>query len=442
MVPRSGQVIFDPSTDPLNYTEFLNSDVDSWTMNYTDPSFLISPSEPMAPPMDNMFSMATQNYVHHQHIPAAYSQVHSHSPVEMRLTGASPSPDDQNFVNFNASSALFTDNYTVGHQLFPSSPGTSSVDQYVHSPRQSAASPHASALSPSSSDGRFSAYQQSDPGMMITQFPIQQSNHMVHQPITSPQVEFPHRRSVPEMTFDASPEPESSKEGPKTMGKSGGRTLGTHLEPTVAKAAHDMRKIVACWHCVLQRDKCGPGDVCDRCFKRSQRPNADCGLGCSRIKLIDLAESFLPKLITQMHENKRLETFVTQHIQHWGNVEMTVMMTCGQHLMPRFPVKVYEFVPKGNALLVQIQYRTDPVTRERIAVEKQSPALGMVLINHSDEKRYEKYINEIVEHHLDAFGELCWMEDDNDFQQRLFKLMTRVKPKSDDEVCAMYGLIL
>lgn len=102
--------------------------------------------------------------------------------------------------------------------------------------------------------------------------------------------------------------------------------------------------------------------------------------------------------------------------------------------MPRIPVKVYEFVPKTNELLVQLQYRTDPKTLQRVQVRKQSPALGMVHINHNEEKKYDKYINDIVDHHLDAFGELCWMEDDNDFQQKLFRLMTRVKPKSDDEV--------
>lgn len=64
---------------------------------------------------------------------------------------------------------------------------------------------------------------------------------------------------------------------------------------------------------------------------------------------------------------------------------------------------------------------------------KQSPPLGMVHINYNEEKKYEKYVNDIVDHHLDAFGELCWMEDDNDFQQKLFRLMTRVKPKNDDE---------
>jgi hypothetical protein len=67
-------------------------------------------------------------------------------------------------------------------------------------------------------------------------------------------------------------------------------------------------------------------------------------------------------------------------------------------------------------------------------VKKQSPALGMVNINHNEEKKYDQYIDSIVNNHLDSFSELAWMEDDNDFQQKLFKLMIRVKCKNDDEV--------
>lgn len=247
----------------------------------------------------------------------------------------------------------------------------------------------------------------------------------------------PHAGSIRDMSFDASPEPDLvGNSAGKTVTKSGGggRALGTHLEPTVAKAAHDMRKIVACWHCVLQRDKCGPGDICERCYKRSQRPNADVGLGCCREKLVDLSEYFLPALVSQMHEDSNLTHFVNQYIHQWGNVELTVMMTCGQKTMPRIPVKVYEFQPRGDALLVQIQYNTDPVTHQRVAIRKKSPALGMVHINYNEEKKYDKYIDDIVDHHLDDFAELCWQEDDNDFQPKLFKLMTRVKPKSNDEV--------
>ena len=167
------------------------------------------------------------------------------------------------------------------------------------------------------------------------------------------------------------------------------------------------------------------------------RPNADCGLGCSRIKLIELSSAFLPSLVMQIHEDSHLTHFVNQHIQQWTNAELTVYLTCGQDHMPRIPVKVYEFIPRGNELLVQIQYGTDPDTHERISVQKDSPALGMVHINPNEERAYDRYINDIVDGHLDAFGELCWMEDDNDFQQKLFKLMTRVKTKSEDEVCSI-----
>ncbi|KAH7077368.1 hypothetical protein FB567DRAFT_535115 [Paraphoma chrysanthemicola] len=417
MTPRTGGVIFDAQTDPVNYADSL-IDVESWSMNYTDPNYLISPSEQM-------------NLVHRPQIqiPQAHIQMNP-SPVEMQLTRPSPPPDQQNFVNYDASSSLFTESYITTGQQSPSSPGNSSTGHYPRSPFQPTISP--SAGSPSS-DGMFS-YQQSDSSMMIDSFPVQQFDHVHTAPTATLHVNYGSSRNARENAFGVTPEPESASTAAKNAGKTnGGRALGTHLEPEVAKAAHDMRKIQACWHCVLQRDKCGPGDICERCLKRSQRPNADCGLGCVRMKLVELAQFFLPAIVTQMHEDSHLKHFVSQYIHQWGNVEFTVYMTCGGHSMPRIPVKVYEFIPRGKELLVQIQYVTDKITGKRKAVKKQSPALGMVHINHNEEKTYDKYINGIVDHHLDAFGELCWMEDDNDFQQKLFKLMTRVKPKNDDE---------
>lgn len=41
--------------------------------------------------------------------------------------------------------------------------------------------------------------------------------------------------------------------------------------------------------------QCGPGDICERCVKRAQRPNTgDYGLGCNRTHLKDLTEYFVP----------------------------------------------------------------------------------------------------------------------------------------------------
>jgi hypothetical protein len=430
MVPRSGHVVFDPVTDPINYSDYLTD----WTTQYTDPSSLISPSEPTVPPQDNLYFATAQNLAHRPYNHVLQTQLQKTSPVEMQLTRASPPPDQQNFVNYNASSSLFTESYITSNQ-FPAPPSVaSSTSHHPQSPYQPAISP--SAPSPGSSDGMYSSYQHSDSGMVYEQYQTQLYTQLQHPQLPTLRMDYPGVSGVPEMSFDASPEPESSgSDAQKALAakSAGGRALGTHLEPTVAKHAHDMRKVVACWHCVLQRDKCSPGDICERCHKRSQRPNADCGLGCNRMKLVDLSPYFLPALVTQMHEDSNLTHFVTQYIQQWGNVELTVWMTCGQNHMPRIPVKVYEFVPRGDALLVQIQYKTDPTTHKRVAIQKQSPALGMVHINHNEEKKYDKYITDIVDNHLDAFGELCWMEDDNDFQQKLFRLMTRVKPKSDDE---------
>jgi hypothetical protein len=435
IIPRTGGVIFDPATDPhpVNFGHYQNyNDVESWTQHFTDPTQLVSPSEHRAPPQEPFFNMAAHNMIqqsipHRPQINIPPSHMHSMSPSQAQWPQSEPSPDQQGFVNYDASSSLFTDSYITDQRPPPSSPGSSSISHFPHSPYQPIVSP--SAVSPGGSDGVFSFH--SDQAMMLDPFPVQQQ--FLQPPTTAPMAmnaNYLPPTNVSDVSFDTVLEAESAA---KTLAKNGGRTLGTHLEPDVAKSAHEMRKISACWHCVLQRDKCSDGEICARCLKRSQRPNADCGLGCIRIKLVELSPYFLPALVTQMHEDSSLKHFVNSYVHSWGYVEFTLYMTCGGYNMPRIPVKVYEFVPKGNELLVQIQYITDPRTNKRVAVKKQSPALGMVHINHNEEKTYDKYINDIVDNHLDAFGELCWLEDDNDFLQKLFKLMTRVKPKNDDE---------
>ncbi|CAI6341430.1 unnamed protein product [Periconia digitata] len=440
-IPRSGVAVFDPVTDPtvipIDYSAFNVNDIGSWTMNSTDPNYLVSPNDPQAPPQD-VFNIANQNFMApqlpHYHLGA---QMHTgRDNPEMRLTTASPTPAAQNLDNHGSSSSAFKETY-------PSETNSSlSLITSIEQPTSPypVTSPLAVASSPGSSDN-MSYYPQSDPDNTLGGSPQRQRYPSTsHSPPSTVGAEH-SPRPIPEVTFDISPEPERhhmpgpirrSRES-KTLNRPGGRALGTHLEPRVAKAAHDMRKTVACWHCVLQRDKCGPGDTCDRCFKRSQRPNADCGLGCSRIKLIELANYFLPSLVMQIHEDTNLMRFVSQFIHRWNNQEITVYITCSQKGMPRIPVKVYEFVPLGKELLEQIQYRTDPETQQRIPVKKESPPLGMVHINHNEEKKYDRYVCDIVDHHLDAFADICWAEDDNDFTPRLFKLMTRVKPKSDDE---------
>ncbi|KAF2876241.1 hypothetical protein BDV95DRAFT_219797 [Massariosphaeria phaeospora] len=429
VLPHSGMAMFDPISDPTS--TFPSLGVDDWMNN--NGNYVISPT---GPPANATFFHGTQPNIPRNTQPQFYNNMHNQalntSPVDLIPTLPSPSPDSQNFINYNQQHSFFKEHYNANLQTNPVPSVTSSMGKQIHFQYQGPSSPQASAPSPSSSDGIFSSYN-SDSGMMLDRFPNEHFDAKLPSPQSPMQSEYSSTVAGPDGAFNASPEPEHSRQATgKGSGRPGGRALGTHLDPNVAKAAHDMRKIVACWHCVLQRDKCGPGDVCDRCVKRSQRPNADCGLGCSRIKLIELSQSFLPTLVTQMHEDAHLTHFVSQHIHQWGNTEISLYITCGAR-MPRMQVKVYEFLPKGTELLYQIQYKTNPATRARYQVRKNSPALGMVHINHNEEKKYDKYINDIVDNHIDAFGRLCWMEDDNDFQQKLFKLLTRVKPKNDNE---------
>ncbi|PSN60514.1 hypothetical protein BS50DRAFT_506112 [Corynespora cassiicola Philippines] len=433
-IPRSGQVLFDPMSDPSidQYAPFGN--VDSWRMNSTDPNDLTSPNEAMAPPQDGFYDLSTQNYGHNHSSTFSQNQAPLNA-MTLRLTVPATNFNGQNYMIYQEPMMFSPETFSAHMRPQTYFTGLSPTESHVPS-----VSP-ASAPSPGGSDDLSSSYQISEPGVVLD--PQQHEHHAPRLQAPPSPVTFQPSPTltIAEVTFDASPEPEAQhpvqptrrKPGSNKLGRPGGRTLGTHLDPKVAKSAHDMRKIVACWHCVLQRDKCGPGDICERCNKRSMRPNADCGLGCSRIKLIELSSAFLPSLVMQIHEDSHLTHFVNQHIHQWTSAELTVYLTCGQDHMPRIPVKVYEFIPRGNELLVQIQYGTDPVTHERISVQKESPALGMVHINPNEERAYDRYINDIVDGHLDAFGELCWMEDDNDFQQKLFKLMTRVKTKSEDE---------
>ncbi|KAF2710405.1 hypothetical protein K504DRAFT_476371 [Pleomassaria siparia CBS 279.74] len=436
--PNSGIPVFDPVSDPIDYLGFdypdvANSDdivIDFWRTNNTDPNYLASPNDHMPHIYGSSFPASPHTA---QVYPQPQDHPHQHPPVRLQWTPSSPAPDPEKFINYNSSSIIFTDSYNTDSPFSPSSPGASSMGHAALPPYQPTISPQASAPSPGGSDDVFSSYQHSDIDTIDSYLP----EHSEPQPPPSPVHVQRASRTVLFASLHPPPEPESrraqSVNNRDAGNRPGGRQLGTHLPPQVAKAAHDMRRITACWHCVLQRDKCGPGDICERCLKRSQRPNADCGLGCSRIKLVELASYFLPTLATEMHEDSHLTHFVSQYIHEWQNREITVHMTCGQKSMPRFPVKVYEFIPKGNELLVQIQYRTDPKTHQRYPVKKRSPALGMKYINRNEEKKYDKYITDIVDSHLDAFGDLCWADVDNDFQERLFRLITRVKPKSEDE---------
>jgi hypothetical protein len=126
MTPRSGGVIFDPVTDPMNFGNYGN--VESWTETSTDPNYLISPSSHGMPPQEAYFTYPpAQEIVYRPQITIPPLQMHRKESVGMQVTPASPTPDKHNFVNYTESSALFTNSYITEQKYQPPSPVHSSI---------------------------------------------------------------------------------------------------------------------------------------------------------------------------------------------------------------------------------------------------------------------------------------------------------------------------
>jgi hypothetical protein len=175
--PRTGGKIFDaiPGPPPLNYGDYpLDCKVDTWTQQFTDPNYLISPSEHMVGRFSNPDTpdLVQQTMPHRPQINIPPPHTFSSGPIEPQSPQPAQvelSPDMQGFVNYNASSSLFTDSYITERKPPPSSRGNLSLSHYPHLPCQQVVSP--SVVGPDSSSGVFSFH--SDQAMMLDPFPVQ-----------------------------------------------------------------------------------------------------------------------------------------------------------------------------------------------------------------------------------------------------------------------------
>jgi hypothetical protein len=215
--------------------------------------------------------------------------------------------------------------------------------------------------------------------------------------------------------------------------RAGGRSLGMHLPPDKAARAKQLREEGSCWLCCLQRDSCTPGEVCDRCVKRAQRATLEHGLGCDRTKLTELKQFFIPDVIGRLHTHDALKAWCGEHIHRWSGINIKLKF----HVIWRLPpieCEVYEFEPKTRELLRDFQWFTNPETGRKQRVEKPSPPLAMVQIEHTDRQRYERYLNKIVDNYLEKFADICFDGVQDDFQGRLLRMMIRLKPDNKEEV--------
>ena len=102
--------------------------------------------------------------------------------------------------------------------------------------------------------------------------------------------------------------------------------------------------------------------------------------------------------------------------------------------LPPIECEVYEFEPKTMELLHEYQWRMNLETGRKQRIEKACPPLAMAQIEHTDRQKYDRYLNTIVDNHLERFSEICFDGLQDDFQGRLLRLMIRLKPENKEEV--------
>jgi hypothetical protein len=170
-------------------------------------------------------------------------------PMELQLSIPNTSLANYSLGN---SSSMFSEGY-VQVPRGQTSPEATSVGAFSgFSPYQAPTSPFVNIPSPLS-DGVFS-YQASDPGSTVDTAPALEQFHNTPSPTPTQNSHALRQQNLPDPILCGLDPPAPRTQRP-SINRPGGRQLGSHLKPEVAKDAHDMRKVVACWHCVLQRDK-------------------------------------------------------------------------------------------------------------------------------------------------------------------------------------------
>ena len=140
--------------------------------------------------------------------------------------------------------------------------------------------------------------------------------------------------------------------------------------------------------------------------------------------------------MTLMHQKQTIEDCVNDQVLHWDHDSpLDVYLTSGYGPALRWPL--YEFKPKSDELLNQLQYLQDPITGSSRRHHKYSPPFGLLKLDSSDEVRIENYLEQLLDkNYLWDLGWSCFEEetqvDEDAFQAKLLDLMCNLYLDTQD----------
>ncbi|QIW99874.1 hypothetical protein AMS68_005392 [Peltaster fructicola] len=188
----------------------------------------------------------------------------------------------------------------------------------------------------------------------------------------------------------------------------------------------ETRKIGACWRCFLQRDVCvrTENGCCKRCI-RAAADTPSLGLPCNNTKLPTLIIEFLPPSMQNIHHKQSIMDDVKKEVISWQSHRTVLSLSPG--FGPDFTWTVYEFVPRSQNFLRQLQYFTDKDTRKMVHREKYSPPLGVKSIGHED-RDFSLYMDTLLDPslpHLQGYARQAYASeiDQDPFPEEVLNLL-------------------
>lgn len=138
--------------------------------------------------------------------------------------------------------------------------------------------------------------------------------------------------------------------------------------------------------------------------------------------------------MTSMHQKQTIEDDVKKQVARWDtNRAIDVYLTCGYG--PPLMWRLYEFQPRTNELMGQLQYLRDENGRVKMH-KKWSLPLGIIQLNTgADDVHFENFLQAALSRdHLWEFGWTCFEEETetNDFQAKLLQLMCDLYMGTED----------
>jgi hypothetical protein len=154
---------------------------------------------------------------------------------------------------------------------------------------------------------------------------------------------------------------------------------------------------------------------------------------CSRTKMPDLREEFIPDIITRFHKDSAMQHFFEQNIHTFVSGSTYTLEIVAIWSLPRMSCQLYEFQPLGNPLGSHMALKQGKFEFSKPACIPLALSQSCSRNAKADLVPYERYVQELIEGHLTEFADICYAEMEDGFMDELLHLLIKYRGRNTQE---------